>query len=366
MNDQDLDGLLSELPTTTPVPPGLDEAVLRGIAETPQHRPSRWWIAVAAAAALAVGAGLGSAMQPEPTLLLTAGSQLVEGRALVLAGDREVRVDGTALISVEPPADFLRENEQEANHAMIDKTHAIAALAGSFVTIAVYHGTAVVSGADVASEPITVHAGEEKSVGAPSPAPTPVVRRIVREAPAPTVSMSVDERDPEAVIAELRSELAGLRTQQSLSEGQLAAVQGEAQPWPEDIEELYRPAAFERAMRTAVADEGAGDVLVVDCSEFPCLTVLKPGPYDGQGTSPEIQAVIDRLSALLGDSGISVHNSRSGDGETDLLLTGLSFTPKDSQNEELATRNGWRMEGHLKGITEDLMGSPDEEDVEVQ
>jgi len=366
MNDAELDALLGELPTTAPVPPELDAAVLDGIQAAP---PRRSWAPLAVAAAivlsLGIGALTGGALRSPPTLVLTAGTQLVDGRALVLAGDREVAVSGRARISVEPPGGLAREGGQEATEAMLDKTHALAALAGSLVTVAVYQGSATISGPE--TEPITVDAGEQKTVGTPAPAPQ--VRRVVRAAPSPEPAVQVrldGDADPEAVIAALQAELATLRTQQSLAEGQLAAVQGEPEPWPDDVPDAFRPAAFERALRTAVEEEGAGDVLVVDCSEFPCLTVLKPAPYDGQGTSPEVQAVIDRLSEALGDAGIGVYNSKTGDGVNDLLLSGLAFTPADARDDDLATRSSWRMEGHLKGLSEDLMGQTEDEDVDQQ
>lgn len=366
MTDTDLDALLNELPTTAPVPPALDAAVLAGIEQPPSRRTPTWAFAAAALVLLAVGV---LALPPgEPTLVLADGVQYVDGRALVLAGDREVRVDGRARISVEPPGALLREGEQEATDAMLDKTHAIAALAGSFVTVAVYQGTATVSGPDT-PEPITVQAGEQKQVGTPPPTP---VRRVVRAAPAADdggtavrIAMDPDD-DPDAVIAALEAQIAALQTQQSLAQGQLAAVQGDPQPWPDDIPDGYRPAAFERELRAAVDEEGAGEVLLVDCSEFPCLTVIRPGAYDGQGTSPELQAVIDRLTEQLGSAAIGVHNSRTGDGETDLLLSGLSFTPKEQHNDDVSVRNGFRMEGHLEGLTEDLMGQSEDEDVDVQ
>ena len=166
MNDADLDALLRALPATAPVPPGLDDAVLATLARAPASSAIPR-LAIAAAILLGVGLGAlaGPVLRPAPTLLLTRGSQLVEGRALVLAGDRQVRIDGRARVSVEPPEGLAREGEQEAHNAMLDSTHAIAALAGSFITVAVYQGFATVS--EPGEAPITVSAGEEHTVGPP-------------------------------------------------------------------------------------------------------------------------------------------------------------------------------------------------------
>ena len=365
-----LDSLLDDLPREVPVPPGLDASTLRRArASTTGPLPSPNPM-LRLAAALLMGALLGAsvmATRPAPELVLTAGSQLVTGSARVFAGDREVLVRGRALISVEPGPGLLREQEQEAD-TMKTQTLA-AALAGSLITVAVYEGRAVISGGDEQS--ITVASGETRSVGAP---PAPQRRRVVVEAPdIERGSRSQDHSQGE--IARLRAEIAGLRASQALTRGQLQGLTGQPQPWPTDLPDAFLPAAFERSMRALVAQEGAGELLALDCSEFPCLTVLAPTVQEGNDMPPEVQAVIDGMQALLGDSGVSVHNSRTRDGDADLLLTGLAFAPKGAMDEDTQTRAAYRMEGHLQGLAEELMGEPSErgeeedgadEDIEVR
>lgn len=360
-----LDDLLASLPDEAPVPPGLNDAVLAQVSEPRARRRPVGSLVAAVLLAGLLGAGIATTVRPAPpTLVLASGSQLVTGSARVVAADRVVQVEGRALISVEPASDLPRGEGQEAD--AMNTTHLVAALAGSLVTVAVYEGTALISGEDDAPA-LVVAAGEQRAVGSPPPP-----RREVRVRSAPAESPPLGEgrlaaEDAEAVITALQDEIARLEARQALTTGQLAAVRGEPQPWPDDVPEAFRPAAFERSMRTIVEEEGAGDLLVVDCAEFPCLTVLRPGPYEGQGTPPEVQAVIDRMQELLGASGVSVHNAKTGDGTRELLLTGLGFAPEGSKGDEgLQTRAAYRMEGHLQGLSEELMGEPQTEDIDVE
>ncbi|MCO4769599.1 MAG: hypothetical protein KDA24_06165 [Deltaproteobacteria bacterium] len=361
-----LDLLLGELPAEHPVPAGLDASVLAAArAPAPETRTAsrRWgWLVAALLMAGLLGAETQELLSPPPTVLLAGGSQLVTGHTRVLAGSRVVEVDGRAVISVEPAVDLLREEGQEAEH--MKTTHLVAALAGSLVTVAVYEGQARIVGAEDAPA-VLVQPGETRTVGTPKPGPRPrVVRKMVR---APQGDgLAVEEADSDAVIEALEDEIASLRRQQAISAGQLAEVAGEPQPWPEDVPDAFLPANFERSIRSLVAEEGAGDLLVVDCAEFPCLTVLRPGPYDGEGAPPQVMAVVDGMKGLLGDTGVSVHVSKTGDGDSDLLLTGLSFAPEGRANPDVQTRAAYRMEGHLRGLTDELVDEPDSQDEDVE
>jgi hypothetical protein len=366
MTDRDrrLDQLLGALPTEASVPPGLDASALRR-ARAPLPRPTPGpapWLRVAAA--LALGALLGAsatASRPAPEIVLANGSQLVTGSARVLAGDRAVTVRGRALITVEPAGPLAREEGQEAD--TMKTTHLAAALAGSLVTVAVYEGRAAISGEGA----VTVAAGETRSVGALPPPPTPRVAGLARDPEASTVPEAMSPEEAVAAIDALEREIAGLRARHALAEGQLAQVTGDPQPWPEDLPAAFLPAQFERSMRQLVAEEGAGELLTVDCSEFPCLTVLRPAAWDGDGLPPQVQAVVDGMQELLGESGVSVSNSRMRDGDQDLLLTGLGFVPP-GVGDEARTRADYRMEGHLKGLADELMGpgGGDEADQDIR
>lgn len=359
----DLDAALADLPTTAPVPPALDAAVLARIG---RPRRSPWPILAAAVLLLGLGGLLGRALpHAEPTLVLTAGVQDVTGHARVLAGPHVVEIDGRARIEVSPPAmepqpGLAREEGQEVI-TMPNHTHLAAAVVGALVTVTVYEGRALVT-PDDGAPPVAVVAGETRTLGpakAPARAPVEPPRHDAPVAAAP-------RPEDTARIAELEGQLQRLQARQAITSGQLAAVQGEPQPWPDDVAAAWRPAAFERSLRALAAEEEAGDLLTVDCSEFPCLAVLEPPPFDGPGVPPSVQALVERMGEALGGAAVSVSNARTNDDGVETSLVGLGFLPPDRDDPDLDARSNWRMEGHLKGLADERRGDLDSMDVDEE
>jgi hypothetical protein len=61
--------------------------------------------------------------------------------------------------------------------------------------------------------------------------------------------------------------------------GELERAPGQPIPWSDDIPAQYRPEAFEKLTREAIAQLGLKvDVLGFECSEMPCIVMLRPHP----------------------------------------------------------------------------------------
>jgi hypothetical protein len=325
-------------------PARLDARILR-----PSHQPPRrnWTPWVAAAAALIL---LGIWSKPTPTRVLIGGQELVSGTTLVLAGDTEVRVQGRALISVEPPPGFVREEKRTQEIAQMNRTHLAAALAGAFVTVAVYEGTAAVTPAG--AQTVAVAAGETRSFGAPR---TPKPLEVRRSLPGAVTSTELGEL--EALREEnriLEAQVAASRIGAQFADARIEGHEGVPQPWPEDIPAAWQPEPFEAAMAAAMEAAGIGGFpLEVDCSEFPCLAMIEASALDDRPDDLWDRVVAGMSDPLGGNLRTGIHASNIGSQDGPSRSFGvLSFWPADRPAEGAKERMGYRADS----MVEDAMG----------
>ena len=302
--------LLEALPATfedllhTPPPPGLDDRILGA--------PRRSWrpLAVGLLAVAAVLAVVLGGRRAPVTLVVSDGSVEVDGRARVLAGAVQVDVDGSAEISVEPADGPARGTE--AGGPMTRRS----VVAGS-VLVAVVVGTATVRAGG--SETVLV-AGESTRVGDGA------------EAPVPSGPSEGPPNDLLRRNAELEAEN---RLLQNLLQNQEIETSGTPIPWTDDIPAAYRPEAFERNVREAVATCAPNvEIVGFACSEPPCLVLLRPpGPASGDGPTwydalvNTCPAWVDRYTSSV-DSANGVATCPDGTEESYHLL-GASYTLAD-------------------------------------
>ncbi len=277
---------------------------------------------------------------PRTQQRIASGFSMVEGRVELLAGDIPVEVDGKIWVRVEPPAGVPRETLAETK--TMDKSHFLAALVGSAVTLAVVEGTAVVRPADAA--PFTLTEGESRQVGTPWVAPAVKNRAVAR---------STDEA--------IR-ELAALRLEHALTVGQLRALGGTPSAWPENLPAPYRPDAFEAFVKERAATIPGASLVTMDCDEYPCIAVI-------QSTDPT-EAWQDNLMPLHDDLGQTAYGhgtnvigfgSVNDNGESALKLYAFSIVPGDDGglDPEVRSRLDVRVRGDMEGLAEELRGEPE-------
>ncbi|MDP2306937.1 MAG: hypothetical protein Q8P18_13010 [Pseudomonadota bacterium] len=292
--------------------------------------------------------GLGAAaalgfvlLQPAPEHLLTAGTEVVTGHAEVLAGDRIVRVDGTARITVEPPASGGREVVAEIDP--MDRTHLLAALAGSIVTVTVTQGQAWLRPADGAAPdaaPTVIAAGETRTVGGPA-------RSTEARAPRQPRAVGRDER-----IASLEAEVARLREER----GRAAAVPGAPrQSWPADAGAAWRPEAFGRFVEDRAAAIPGVEIVDVDCEEYPCVAIVQTAS-EADTWEDELRPLHQGLERTFGpDVSVLALANEMADEDGVVRLYGFAVSPADAP-DAVRTRLAERARANLAEASEELLG----------
>ncbi|MCB9684219.1 MAG: hypothetical protein H6738_00285 [Alphaproteobacteria bacterium] len=330
---QTLGSELATLPEEAP-PAHLDARVL-GRA-TPSRRAPGWLLpgaAVLAAVAL-VAVGLGE-VQPT-TVVVEQGTQLVQGRAEVLAAGIPVSVDGSVRISVEPDGGLARVSPSEGSMMKTVGAGVAGAALGALVTVVVTDGHASVGG----DEPIELGPGERKVVRIGGPT-------TERPAIAP-VALPEGASDAEKVAAlraeneALRAELEELRFSEGVARGQLAASQGDPSEWPDDVPAGFAPEAFEANLRAAIAQFPGVEVHALDCGEYPCVAALTV-----DGSLQEWQDKLRELPKampqdLYGDAGVWMGMAQMDHDGVSQGAIGLSFMPQGEQGEPIRQRTNFR------------------------
>ena len=344
-----------------PAPPGLDRRVLDQVGQLPPARERRpiWssapWLAWAgwavAAAALVLLIPRGTA-----DVLLLEGSEWVDGRVRILAADVPVEVNGRALVEVEPGGRSVRVPLEE--DPMDVTSHLAAAVAGAAITVAVYEGSARIFPPE--AEPITVTAGETRTVGSPPAAEVPpeatvvpVVRKVHPvEAGAGTQPVDTRER-----IAALEAELEQLRFEQSLTRGQLVQTRGEPETWPDHVDPSLEPETFERRLQEALDATDAGALLAIDCEEYPCIAYVELDPDLGMDQlRPVLEGIADQVKGESDAAVMQLVRASGLEGGESTLLT-MAMMPRD-QADALSKRVQYRAEAAMEDLVQEQPGGP--------
>jgi hypothetical protein len=334
--------LFAARPAPTPAPaPAPTPAPAPALALAPKARLPYGRVALGLAAA----AGLVVALLQPPAparLTLHSGVQQIDGTVELVAGGYPIHIDGVARIKVEPPTSPARGGGAE--ESPMSRSHALSALAGAVVTIAVYEGTAILEGPE---GPTTLQAGETQTLAAPQGDEGPAVaRRSQERGPAS------DPVTLQAELSQLREENARLRTEAEIARGQLSTHEGQPQPWPADLSADYRPAAWEARVRAEVAKVPGVEVDRVDCEEFPCITVLKAA--GGTPGDKRFEGLLESLAPR--DSGNAVAawaSEQQGRDDTEpTQLFALVNIPGESMNPDVQLRTKHRVDQALEELAE--------------
>lgn len=324
---------LAALPDLAP-PPDLDEALLRPRLRWQSLAP--WALAAALVIALVMP-------KPEPTYTLLSGTEVVEGPALVQVGeDVTIDVRGVAKVSVEPSAELARVasmKEDDMNPKLL-----IAAATGAAITVTVYEGSAILE--RPGDEATTIEAGQETRF--PGTASAATVER-----PKLTQTSGTSSEDPQARIAELESELQRARFEKALADGRVLAAEGSPQAFPSDLPTSLGPDGFPEAIRRAVLENGVGELVEVDCSEYPCMATITVDS-DLEDWGEQLEPIAEAMKTSEED-----HTSiwASGFGKNDEVYNYWTFAivPEgEESSEDVHVRTAWRADQKTDDISRQL------------
>jgi hypothetical protein len=307
------------------------------------------WAAAAATALVWIGtAALAPSHGPAtasaaPLVTLAEGRQRVVGHGVMLrAGDARMQVDGEVWITVEPAGRPLRRHGQEDP---MDHTHALAALGGAAITVAVITGSAMLWPGDNAdAAPVLIPAGTTHRIGAPRAADDP----LDRSPDVPLASLEGLDAAVARQLGQLQEDNERLRFENELLSGQLSLARGgDPVPFPHDLAEAFTPEGFAaRVAEIAQATPGIQH-LRDDCSEYPCLSVLDVDPtLDAAALKATLGRVGDSLGEGLGDPqtfmSVAKYEEDGGDESTTAIVWMLpeQTSPEEtrSMKERLAQR----------------------------
>lgn len=133
--------------------------------------------------------------------------------------------------------------------------------------------------------------------------------------------------------------------------------EGSVVEWTDDIPAAERPEAFEAALFAAIDAEG-GEVLELDCSEYPCIAtvlmdeVFPPGSgISGKALRPAREALEEQLEVRLGletTSSLSVGEDSHQEYST--------FFVSSSEQRNVIKRGQFRAEKQMEALGEELRG----------
>ena len=175
---------------------------------------------------------------------------------------------------------------------------------------------------------------------APEPAPAPpAVVAVELDAPLPS-ACPARAAVLAAETARLEGALAAVALQQRILDVRRVQREGAESPWPAEPDPSLRPEVWRAALEEALAEVG-GELLELECDEYPCVTAVKvpkeddfPGVYGGS---------LDPLKEALAASGYPEHEAWI------TSMTGLdgaymaSFAMLPVADDALATRMSFRV-----------------------
>lgn len=304
------------------VPVGLHESILDRVepSSAPAARSgmgwtTRWWLPLATAA---IGLWMGRITAPAPVV-----EQVVSGNADVVLHGARLTVDGTSSIRMEPKPVFGRVSGANVEGDPMKAQTVLAAGAGMLLTLTVQQGTAALTPTD-ATQPTTRLAAPDATLSKRS---TPRTQHRVRQ---PEVATSPTDPSVDPVAFE-----------NAVLRGQLAASEGQPQPWPTNVAAPLKPQALQDALEAHLGDRG--EIIEADCEEYPCvhMVAFDPAELDGTATD-ELDGLMEAMSAGYWEGGrvpnVFVSNLTDSEGRQRLIAGVAVQTNEDLENADLQQR----------------------------
>jgi len=144
-------------------------------------------------------------------------------------------------------------------------------------------------------------------------------------------------------------ELTQLRLAQQFAQGQLNRLEGDRQPWPADLADVWREPSLQASFQAAAESSTAFALLELDCEEFPCVAYFA---HEGEGDMQEdLPTFMEGLktTSLPDDAGMSVMAAMAEGPDGSVRgVAAVSVAPEALVTPELQTRTDHRVRGQLE------------------
>lgn len=353
---------LQQLPELEPpviaMPVGLPKEVV--IRPRSYATSSRW----AGVALLAATLLFWAMFRPADTVVvqMDQGEQVVIGAAQVIASGLPIDINGKVRVSVEPPAGVVREGGQEIEMHMPSSVAGV--VAGAIVTVTVISGTAAIRGDGV----VKLEPGESHTVSAPASRNTTPPSSPIRATQSPPeqrpITESVAPMDlvtAKARIQELEDQVSMLQFEGALARGQVSAMQGEPQDWPNDVPEALTERAFTDSIESAIAQIDHARIIEIDCSEYPCIAVME-SLSDAEDWTQELEHA---LHDVMGDdafdgenTSVTSHASTVQVNDTVAKIYAFGVSSDQHGGQDIKNRTSYRADSLMEDAAIELTGEP--------
>ncbi len=157
-------------------------------------------------------------------------------------------------------------------------------------------------------------------------------RRVVERV---TVQGDCDER-----VSELEAEVQRLSLLGAIASGRVEGHEGIEQAWPEALPDRFTPEGVEAAVAAALEEVEGGELLEVDCSEYPCIAWMQSHlDADPEVWTSSFTPVHEALGQ--GEDGVDLSVHSYGENPRLQAVT-VTWTDADVDGDEVGTRSGFR------------------------
>jgi hypothetical protein len=315
-----------------PVPAALDAAVL-GAAGPAVVIPSRRAIPWGPLVGLAAAAVALFVLSPVPLQVTLQGDQLqLTGDGALMIDDVQVDIDGITIVALEATGPQIS----------VEQGTATLTTPGDLPKVLSSGQHVLITGQQLLSS------GSQHQL-------TRNLSLQVAATQASTDSIGEISR-LRARITELETALATSQTVGSFVQGQLVATRGEAVPWPEMVEPGMEPDLFHAAVLDTM--DGVQDIEVqdVDCSEYPCLALLRVHAPEELVTDL-VNPLIDAIAAEIPGTSVSVFSHRFRGPAGGVSLVGFAVAPGQDlhRDGDVGVRLGFRADTLATDHARDLV-----------
>lgn len=220
------------------------------------------------------------------------------------------------------------------------KAGVLGALIGVGVTVAWYEATAPDAPSTPSSDPSTRTAGVAPALDdpldpldPPEPPATPAPAPAVDLAPPPAAELAAlraELDDARETIDDLRAEIADERALRDETEGRPV-------PFPDALDDKFRGDALRQTFEAALAEADLdGEIVSVDCTEFPCIVYGDVVNDDEQALEHLGETDAMQTYAGAGNSTSAwSRRARDDEGEPDpRLFFGIALLPEAAMKDE--------------------------------